>query len=288
MIQTTQLPRCLPLLGVLASAGCGDDCPPPPICPTATCPGEMEAAAWTSHEAAINALVSGPITGPPPELHDGDFGLTAPSGGGANYGTVWAKDIAGPQVHREVWLATSFSSFKNAGLMLVSKNTLQPAWPDSTIPATTGNCAPNFQGSCLADTAYNYYSLAGVSGAPTSIPAGVTPIEFKVMTEISTPCNSTTPVITETGRLYRELAVVNGQEKWFDHWVLVDPAFKTPQVCTGASSTDNQIRLKLVPDSPAPARALSAFLDGMKTGACAAVGVSGCRYAPMALNWKTY
>lgn len=274
-------PLALMLLSML---GCDcPDCPPAVVCPPATvCPGAMADTDWDSHTSAAVTAAGTAIPPGAPQLHDGQFGFAPSFWANPDFGDVWAKaSTTAGFTHREVWIADTFASFKTAANTRVMKQVTDPAWPETNIPPTTGVCPPNAAGKCVADANYNYYPLAGVTGAPTTIPNGVTPLEFKVQTTTHTPCNSTTPTSVVTGRLYRELAIVGGQERWMDHWVLIDPDYKQPSLC----DLGTQIGLETLADSPAEPRGLKAFLDAMKNGPCATSGKT-CRYAPVKLDWK--
>ncbi|MCK6507383.1 hypothetical protein L6R53_29130 [Myxococcota bacterium] len=279
-----------------------------PLSLSLACHPVVKSDVWTAHANAVDAAFQAyPSNGTAPELSDGTISIKDSQDGAAD-GDVFVVFPSSTSTEAFV-LDVDFKGFRDAAdseYIVLSDATPNLATVyDPHVGSTV--CKPT-TATCVAKHSFQYGAVPPPAGLPATVPAGAQVIEYEVFNRDVSSCDGTPTYATPQlrGWLYRERGIVNDQERWNQHWFLMNSSAPTPYVyptkCDSMTHmrTDLVVKRTVVKDSAgnplgaprslkAAVSSLTAACTGSQTGCGVCDSANGpCDYALLHLDWMKY
>jgi len=223
------------------------------------------------------------------QVHEGSDGVWIPTG---RIGTMEAAELGGIDTWREAYILDDHGGMRDYVAYTLVFEDSSPDLPG--VNSTGDDCGAN-EGDCLADDAYNYQwapDLSLVTGPPAAVTVQVFTVENHKAKRPAVK-NPPEPLSltdqADCGRLFRELSVVGGQDRWVEHWIL-NPNCLPPSL--DKVGADMAVDLVMKPVMPVGSRetTLKAFFTKVKAtgGVCDGLSDPECRYAQLQFRWTEH
>ncbi len=257
---------------------------PPKDCAFKCEPCSSDDAADNFDKDCKNGCVAKEETGGA-QIHEGSDGIFIPDGQNpgklTKVGTLDAEQLGGVSTWREAYWLDEHDDFRKA-----ESYTLVKLSPSFNMPGAQANgdyCGAG-QGKCKADDTYNYQAVPDSKTlAKLKLPPAGAVRVFTV--ENHSASQKTTPPTphqladqTDCGRLFREVSVLYGQDRWVEHWVLQSGCLPP------GDQTGPQVDL-VMKEAAGAETTLVKFLEFTEKNLCDASKGQACRYAQVQFDW---